>query len=314
MRGSAARMAPLGNRAYAPAVASAKIEQIAGLSCWTGAVEPIPLTGGLTNQNFAVVDAGEKFFVRLGRDIPIHGLMRFNELAASRAAHAAGLSPEVVHAGEGALVLRFVEGETLTASDVRRPENLKRIVEMIRRCHTEIPQYFRGPALVFWVFQILRDYTITLREGASPRCAGLPRINQIATLLEQAVGPIDLVFGHNDLLAANWIDDGERLWLIDWDYAGFNSPLFDLANLASNNGLSADQERALVASYFDRVPEKQLGRSYSAMKCASLLRESMWSMVSELHSEIDFDFAAYCEEYLARFEKAWESHQREFPR
>ena len=122
------------------------------------------------------------------------------------------------------------------------------------------------------------------------------------------------MFGHNDLLAANWIDDGDRLWLIDWEYAGFNSPVFDLANLASGSSLSSAQEHALLASYFDRVPEKRLGRSYSAMKCASLLRESMWSMVSELHSDIDFDFAAYTAENLERFEREWESHQREFPR
>ena len=301
------------DQAYAPTVASAKIEKVAGLSCWTGSVEPVPLAGGLTNANFTVVDAGQKFFVRLGKDIPVHHLMRFNEHAASRAAHAAGLSPEVVHASDGALVLRFIEGETLTAADVCKPENLERIVEMIGRCHTEIPKHFRGPALVFWVFQILRDYTVTLREQNSPRCALLPRTSRIATVLEQTVGPIDLVFGHNDLLPANWIDDGERLWLIDWDYAGFNSPLFDLANLASNNRFSPDQERALLAAYFDRVPEKQLGRAYSAMKCASLLREAMWSMVSELHSDIDFDFGSYAEENLARFDAEWESHQREFP-
>ena len=290
-----------------------KLERVSRLSCWTGPVEPIPVAGGITNANFAVTDAREKFFVRLGQDIPSHGVMRFNELAASRAAHAAGLSPEVVHAGEGALVLRFVEGATLTDADVRQPENLDRILEMIRRCHREIPKHFRGPALAFWVFQVLRDYATTIREGDSLRCAGLPRLGEIASMLERAVGPIDLVFGHNDLLAANWIDDGDRLWLIDWDYAGFNSPLFDLANLASNNGLSDDQERALLTSYFGRVPGKDLSRSYSAMKCASLLREAMWSMVSELHSEIVFDFASYTEENLGRFERAWKCHQREFP-
>lgn len=300
-------------QAYALSVSQGKIEHVSRLRCWKGPVEPVALTGGITNDNFAVTDAGEKFFVRLGRDIQVHGVMRFNELAASRAAYQAGLSPEVVHAEPGALVLRFVVGETLTDADVREPKNLERIIEMIRRCHSEIPKYLRGPALVFWVFQVLRDYTATVREGGGPRLSQLPRLGEIASRLEGAVGPIDLVFGHNDLLAANWIDDGERLWLIDWDYAGFNSPLFDLANLASNNDLSADQEHALLASYFGGEPETGLLRSYSAMKCASLLREAMWSMVSERHSEIDFDFASYTEDHLERFERAWEAHQVEFP-
>jgi thiamine kinase-like enzyme len=121
--------------------------------------------------------------------------------------------------------------------------------------------------------------------------------------LERAVGPIDLVFGHNDLLPANIIDDGERLWLIDFDYAGFNSPLFDLANLASNNQLSEDQEHRLLDTYFGEPTPPARWRAYAAMKCASLLRETMWSMVSEIHSELDFDYGAYTEENLDRFER-----------
>ena len=127
-----------------------------------------------------------------------------------------------------------------------------------------------------------------------------------AAHLESAVGPVEIVFGHNDLLAANFIDDGDRIWLIDWEYAGFNSPLFDLGGLASNNELDAAQERWMMERYFGASPGEALLASYAAMKCASLLREAMWSMVSELHSGIDFDYAAYTGENLERFERAWE--------
>ena len=123
---------------------------------------------------------------------------------------------------------------------------------------------------------------------------------------------IQLVFGHNDLLAANFIDDGDRLWLIDWDYAGFNSPLFDLANLASNNSLSVEQEDWVLENYFDRRPDDELRRSYYAMKCASLLREGLWSLVSETHSDIDFDYASYTEENLKGFEEAWQQFRYGF--
>ena len=107
------------------------------------------------------------------------------------------------------------------------------------------------------------------------------------------MGQIDLVFGHNDLLPANFIHDGARMWLIDWDYAGFNSPLFDLGGLAANNGLSERQEARMLSSYFDRAPDAELWRKYKAMKAAAALRETLWSMVSEIYSEIDFDYAAY---------------------
>ena len=277
--------------------------KVAALSFWRAPVAPEPLAGGITNENFTVLDGGEKYVVRVGGDIPRHHVMRFNERAASQAAHAAGLSPEVVHTEDGILVLRFIEGKTLGEAEVREDAALERILPLIQGCHTEIPKHLRGPVLMFWVFRVLRDYAHSLREGGSrhlPRLAGLM---DTARDLEAAVGPIELVFGHNDLLAANFIDDGQRMWLIDWDYAGFNSPLFDLANLATNNELSPTQEEWLLASYFGRAPDDALRRRYGAMKCASLLRETMWSMVSELHSTLDFDFAEYTATNLERFER-----------
>ena len=288
---------------------SSALKRVSRLTCWKGAVEPRPLSGGITNQNFVVEDAGERYFVRIGDDIPVHGVMRFNELAASRAAAAAGVSPEVVHHEPGALVMGFIEGETLDEARVREPASLERIVPLIKRCHDEIPKHLRGPTLMFWVFQVVRDYAGTLRDGNSRMLAALPRLLELSSTLEREVGPVQLVFGHNDLLAANFIDDGERLWLIDWDYAGFNSALFDLGGLASNNQLSPDQEAWVLNEYFGAPADAALMRRYQAMKCASLLREAMWSMVSEIHSHLDFDYVAYTDENLARFETAWSAFQ-----
>jgi len=288
---------------------SSALQRVSRLGCWTGVVEPRPVSGGITNQNFVVEDAGERYFVRIGDDIPVHGIMRFNELAASRAAAAAGVSPQVVHHEAGALVMRFIEGQTLDEARVREPASLERIVALIKRCHDEIPSYLRGPTLVFWVFQVIRDYAGTLRGGNSRMLGALPRLLEISRSLEREVGPVQLIFGHNDLLAANFIDDGRRLWLVDWDYAGFNSPLFDLGGLASNNQLGPDQEAWLLGEYFGAPADSALMRRYRAMKCASLLRESMWSMVSEIHSHIDFDYVGYTDENLARFESAWANFQ-----
>ena len=117
-----------------------------------------------------------------------------------------------------------------------------------------------------------------------------------------------MVFGHNDLLAANFIDDGKRLWLVDWEYAGFNSPLFDLGGLASNSELSSEQAEAALELYFDRPIDDDLRRRAAAMTAASLLRETMWSMVSEIHSTVDFDYSAYTAENLRRFEAAYANY------
>ena len=281
------------------------VSRAAGLPCWGGPVHPEPLGGGITNVNFKVEDADRHYVVRIGDDIPVHQIMRFNELAASRAAHAAGISPAVVYAEPGATVLEFVDGQTLEPKDVRSRPMLERIVDLLICCHREVPHHLRGPVLAFWVFHVVRDYAHTLEEGRSRMASGVPDLMAKAERLQEAVGPVEIVFGHNDMLAANLIDDGKRLWLIDWDYAGLNSPLFDLGGLASNNELSSDDETWLLERYFDRPVSEELHHRYSAMKCASLLREAMWSMVSELHSELDFDYRAYTEENMARFDAAW---------
>ncbi len=279
--------------------------RVAALAIWSGPVDPFPLAGGITNQNFTVEDRGRRYVVRVGNDILVHGVVRANELAASRAAHLAGLSPGVVHAEPGVLVLDFVEGRTLAPEDVRNPANLARLVDMVRRCHRDVPQYLRGPAAMFWVFHVVRDYAHTLREGNSPHVPLLQDLLARAARLEATVGPIEVVFGHNDLLAANFIDDGHRLWLVDWEYAGFNSPLFDLGGLASNSEFSPEQAEQALSLYFDRPVDDRLRRRAAAMTAASLLRETMWSMVSEIHSTVDFDYSAYTAENFRRFEAAY---------
>ncbi|HEX6144006.1 MAG TPA: choline/ethanolamine kinase family protein [Geminicoccaceae bacterium] len=281
------------------------LAKAASLACWTGPVEPEPVGGGISNANFKVVDGGRSFFVRIGADFEVHGVLRRFELAASRAAHAAGISPEVVHAEPGAMVFRFIEGRTLAPDDVRDPAMLERIVALIRRTHRDIPKHYRGPAPIFWVFQVLRDYAARLDEEDHRLKDELPRLMTAAQALESAVGRIEIVFGHNDLLAANLLDDGRRLWLLDWEYGGFDSPLFDLGGLAANNELSPDQEERLLELYFERPPDDELRGRYMAMKCASLLREAMWSMVSEHHLAVDFDYVAYTTENLERFERAY---------
>ena len=280
------------------------------MALWQGAVDPQPLSGGITNVNFLVEDSGRRYVVRVGEDIPVHQVKRFNELAASRAAAAAGISPAVVHHEPGVLVLDYIDGRTLAAEDLRRPDILAQALPLVVRCHRELPKFLRGPALAFWVFHVIRDYGWTLKEGNSPHAVLLPALQELAGRLEEAVGPVEIVFGHNDLLPANFLDDGTRLWLIDWDYAGFNSPLFDLGGLASNNELAPAQEDWMLETYFERSLDDALRRRYQAMKCASLLRETLWSMVSEIHSDIDFDYAAYTAENLARFQAAIREFQQ----
>ena len=148
----------------------------ASLTCWSGPVEPQQLSGGITNTNFTVEDGSRRFVARIGDDIREHHIVRSNELAASRAAAAAGISPPVVHAEPGAVVLEFVEGKTLGEADIRDAHRLERLVPIIKQCHRDIPLHLQGPAMLFWVFHILRNYTRTLEAAESPH---IPRLAEL---------------------------------------------------------------------------------------------------------------------------------------
>ena len=116
---------------------------------------------------------------------------------------------------------------------------------------------------------------------------------------------LPVVFGHHDLLPGNLMDDGSRLWLIDWEYGAFGTPLFDLANLSSNGGFDEAEDRALLAAYFDGTVPAGLRAAFDAMKAASLLREALWALVSEAHLRTPrVEYRAHATEYFRRLDQA----------
>lgn len=267
-------------------------ERVRGLACWTVPVTMARLEGGLTNLSFRVRHGGEHFVARCGDDIPVHHIFRDRERAAGTAAFQAGLSPEIVHAEPGIQVLRFIEGRTFVEADLRGDP--RRLVALLRKVHAEVGRRLRGPANAFWVFQVIRDYVACI--GADPAYL------VSADRLEAAQVPLPIVYGHNDLLPGNLIDDGERLWLIDWEYGGFGTGLFDLANLSANGAYDAAADAVLLDAYFEGRVDGALRRAFAAMKAASALREALWAMVSDVHlRRPGVDYAAHAREYLGRF-------------
>lgn len=266
----------------------------------------------MTNANFLVTDGGRQYVVRLGEDILFHHITRAHELAASEAAHAAGISPAVIHSEPGVLILEYIEGRALTPEDLIDNDIRSRAIHLVRQVHQDIPAQLQGSAPIFWVFHILREYARLLAEGNSSHKKRISEFQKITAEIEARSGPYDIVFGHNDLLAANFLDDGKRLWLIDWEYAGFNTPLFDLAGLASNNDFAEEMEKTMLESYFEAPLSDDLWERYQAMKITSLLREVMWSMVSELYSKLEFDYGQYTESCLEKFESAYESYKKDY--
>ena len=283
------------------------IELIEQLPIWTGQIDIINLKGGLTNNNYLVTDNSHKFVVRLGEDILEHHILRSNELISTKAAYEAGIGPKVIYNSLGVLVIEYIESKTLSPKEVR--QNIDKIIPLIKKTHHEIPKKLFGPAAIFWVFHIIRNYINFLKNNQSSYTSILDKLTLNNDILEKASSPYQIVFGHNDLLPSNFLNDGSKIWLIDWEYSGFNSPLFDLGGIASNNDFSYDEEIYLLENYYEKKIDSELIIKYNAMKCSSLLRETLWSMVSELTSKIDFDYTKYTNENLNKFETSFKEFQ-----
>ena len=278
--------------------------KIKSLPVWKNLENIEPLEGGITNLNFLVSDSGSKSVVRLGSDIPEHLVYRSNEIIVSEAAYQIGVSPKLIYNEPGVLVLEFIESKTLEPKTVR--ENLYKIVPIIRKIHDEIPNKLSGQPQIFWVFYVIKYYSNFLLKNNSSHISLIPSLLKKAEKLEKLSSPREIVFGHNDLLAANFLDDGSKIWVVDWEYGGFNDPLFDIGGLSSNNDLDENLEKEVLQMYFKEKPSKDLIIKYNAMKTASLLRETMWSMVSEITSKIEFNYAEYTSDNHKKFEESFD--------
>jgi thiamine kinase-like enzyme len=286
-------------------------QRVRNLPLWKGSASFEILKGGVSNAGFKVTDSSGSYVARVGHDYPFHQVSREREAIATRAAHQAHLSPEVLYSGDGVMVLRFVNARTYAEMDVRA--NWLACVEIIKRCHHEMPRRIIGQGAIFWVFQIIRDYGATLVARSHSRANEVPRWLKIVDRLEAEQIPLPIIFGHHDLLPSNFLDDSTRLWLIDWEYGAFGTAMFDLANLAAANSFDDALEARVLSAYFERQPDETLARAFSAMKVAAALREATWGMISELFLNAPgADYVAYAAEYLGRFEAILKNHDAKF--
>ena len=270
-------------------------DRIAKLECWRGKPKIEPLSGGLSTRSFKVSDFGGDHVVRIGSDIPVHHVSRKQERAVSYAAAQAQISPKVTYFEDDLLVIDFIHGQTMTEADMK--PNLRRIIDVIRNVHDTMALHLRGSVNIFWVFHVLRDYVGLLKDQSQD----LSEIEKLISTLEKLQEPLPIIVGHHDLLPANIIDDGKRLWLIDWEYGGFGTAMFDLANISANGNFDADDDSHMLEHYFQGKNSEPLVKSFDAMKIASSLREMLWAKISAHYLALpDIDYAAHEAEYKKR--------------
>ncbi|TMC46238.1 MAG: hypothetical protein E6J25_00495 [Chloroflexi bacterium] len=256
-----------------------------------------PLAGGITNRNYRVAVDGEVFVVRIPAESgSLLGIDRRVEREASRLAAVAGVGPEVIAfiEPEGVLVTRFIEGRPVRDHEVHDPVMLERIAQSLRHIHQA-----GSITSTFSPFRVVEAYALTAARHGGRLPAAHERAQAIAVAIERALPAQLPVLCHNDLLNANFIDDGVSIRIVDWEYAGMGDRFFDFGNFAVNHQLTEDDEERLLAAYFGRVAVAQQAR-LRLMRLMSDFREAMWGVLQQAISELDFDFSAYAGKHFDR--------------
>ena len=280
-------------------------EVVARVPGWAGRRTVIePIAAGLTNSNYRVEVDGKPYFVRIpGPATELLAIDRGNELRNTLAAAEAGVGAPVVHhdADSGAIVLEWLPGRTISNGAFAEPGSPTRIAEVLRRLHAG-PRFrddFDMVRLSAYYLGVVDERSIEIPAGYREHLPQIPRI-------EAAVRahPLPTVPCHNDLLAENYLDDGVRLWIVDYEYSGNNDPTFELGNTAQELQLDEARVRELFAAYFG--PER-FAREGSALLARMRLQMIMsdvgwtlWAAIQARISSIDYDFRGWAEERWTR--------------
>lgn len=279
-------------------------EVIAAIPAWAGRdVSAEPIAAGLTNRNYRVTVDGDPVFVRIpGADTDLLAVDRGNELHNTRAAAVAGVGPRVLHHLPlwDAFVLEWIPARTMSSDAFRARGEPERVAAALRRLHAG-PRFrddfdMVGLAARYLALVDARGFAIPTSYRERVDC-----VAEIAAAL--AVHPLPTVPCHNDLLAENYLDDGERLWIVDYEYSGNNDPTFELGNTCQELGWDDDRVRALCAAYFGAASDTLLARMHLQM-ILSDVGWTLWAAIQAAISPIDHDFAGWAEERWARAQTA----------
>jgi thiamine kinase-like enzyme len=281
-------------------------EVIAAIPDWAGRqVETQPIQGGLTNANFRVTIDGVPRFVRIpGPSTALLAIDRANELANTRAAAVAGVGPRVIHhlPAWDVMVLEWLPGRTMSNAAFAAPGMAERIAATLLRLHA-------GPRfrLEFDMVRLTERYLAVVDQLGAPIPDGyrehLPLVPRIERAL--AAHPLATVPAHNDLLAENYLDDGQRLWIVDYEYSGNADPTFELGNTCQELDFDGDRIAALCAAYFGQASPRLLARMRLQM-IMSDVGWTLWAAIQARISTIDYDFMGWADERWRRASAAFD--------
>jgi thiamine kinase-like enzyme len=267
------------------------------------------VSGGITNRNFRVFADGESYFVRLaGQETAALGIDRDHEKRTVECAAEVGVGPRVVayFPDHGCLVTEWIEGPLVPPEDLKKRETLELLVRSVRSFHEDcapIPGTFSP-------FRVVEQY----KEFAESRGLEIPEIyfelSEKAAEIEASFrgNPVPDCPCHNDLLNANFLNCGDRITIVDYEYAGMGDPFFDLGNLSVNNGFDEATDAMLLEMYFGEATSARMAR-LKLMRIMSDFREAMWGVMQQVLSSLDFDYVEYADTHFRRCKKQSEDER-----
>jgi thiamine kinase-like enzyme len=259
-----------------------------------------PLEGGITNRNWRIEVPDGVFVLRVtGKDTNLLGIDRRDEYAASLVAASVGVGPDVEAflEPEESLVTRFIEGRPIAVEDMKTSERIEQVATTLHKLHD-------GPSIPgrFDSFEVVESYKRIAEEHRVKLPSAYEGAKAKADEIRRARGSQPTRPCHNDLLNANFIDDGSTMRIVDWEYAGMGDPFFDLANFSVNHEFETEHVETLLHSYFGSASASSRA-AIELMRFMSDFREAMWGVVQQGISELDFDFVAYADEHFERMER-----------
>ena len=263
---------------------------IARIHDWRGRdVRAHPLAGGLTNTNYRLDVDGTSYVVRIpGQSTELLSVNRQHEYHNTLAAADAGVGARIAYylPDIPVMVLEFIPGPTMSSARLREPEQIARIAGSVRKLHAGRPF-----VNTFNMFRTMDFYLDIVQRHGMRIPDGYMEYVSIARRIEAAlsVRPLPLVPCNNDLLAENFIDDGQMLRLVDYEYSGNNDPCFELGNICNENDFAPDQFEHLCAAYFGRASSSKVARMW-LYYCMSNIGWVLWGSIQNSISAIDFDF------------------------
>ena len=258
------------------------------------------LSGGLTNRNVKITTPDGMYVARCTDTATnMLGIDRDREYYNTKAAEQAGVGAQVIdyRPDVGILLLGYLEGQTLCDDDFQRPEILGKAAAAIRTLHSgprfqgRFDMFERQPSYL----KTVMDNGFRIPDDYLDHADTFDEIARVLTATDQTTVPCN-----NDLLAGNFIEDGDKMWLIDYEYSGNNDPCFELGNTWSEVGMSTDQLDELVTAYYGRRLRHKTARAHLQGLVAKY-GWTLWGCIQNGSSTIEFDFWEWA---MERYEAA----------